>query len=102
MIGLGHTEHNEGPVGSDPARDTEPAQDRQPERRRDRRALRHEPPRGLKASFGAEKLAQNFNAIYSVLVKSRPVTVKGTYVQNISISSTMGPGIKVAPETANA
>ena len=55
-----------------------------------------------KASFGAEKLAQNFNAIYSVLVKSRPVTVKGTYVQNISISSTMGPGIKVAPETANA
>ena len=55
-----------------------------------------------KASFGAEKLAQNFNAIYSVLVKSRPVTVKGTYVQNISISSTMGPGIKVLPESANA
>ena len=52
-----------------------------------------------KASFTAEKLAENFNAIYSVLLKSRPTTVKGTYVKGISISSTMGPGVKVNPET---
>jgi large subunit ribosomal protein L1 len=53
-----------------------------------------------KVSFGAEKLAENFKAIYSVLVKSRPSTVKGVYVKGISVSSTMGPGVKVDPEQA--
>ena len=53
-----------------------------------------------KVSFGAEKLAENFKAIYSVLVKSRPSTVKGVYVKGISVSSTMGPGVKVDPELA--
>ncbi len=54
-----------------------------------------------KASFGAEKLAENFKAIYSVISKSRPSTVKGVYVKGISVSSTMGPGVKVDPEQAN-
>ena len=49
-----------------------------------------------KVSFGAEKLAENFKTIYSVLVKSRPTTVKGTYVKNIAVSTTMGPGVKVS------
>jgi large subunit ribosomal protein L1 len=53
-----------------------------------------------KVSFGAEKLAENFKAIYSVLVKSRPSTVKGEYVNGISVSSTMGPGVKVDPTSA--
>ena len=53
-----------------------------------------------KVSFGAEKLAENFKAIYSVLVKSRPNTVKGEYVNGISVSSTMGPGVKVDPTSA--
>lgn len=53
-----------------------------------------------KVSFGAEKLAENFKAIYSVLAKAKPTTVKGTYVQGISLSSTMGPGVKVNPDTA--
>ncbi len=53
-----------------------------------------------KVSFGAEKLAENFKAIYSVLVKSRPSTVKGEYVNGISVSSTMGPGVKVDPSQA--
>ena len=53
-----------------------------------------------KVSFGAEKLAENFKAIYSVLVKSRPSTVKGEYVNGISISTTMGPGVKVDPSQA--
>lgn len=48
-----------------------------------------------KASFGAQKLAENFKVIYNVLVKSRPTTVKGTYVKNIAVSTTMGPGVKV-------
>lgn len=53
-----------------------------------------------KTSFGAEKLAENFKAVYSVLVKSRPTTVKGTYVKNIAVSTTMGPGVKVNEDTA--
>jgi large subunit ribosomal protein L1 len=53
-----------------------------------------------KVSFGAEKLAENFKAIYSVLVKSRPNTVKGEYVNGISVSTTMGPGVKVDPSQA--
>ena len=51
-----------------------------------------------KVSFGAEKLAENFKAVYDVLMKIKPSTVKGAYVKNVSVSSTMGPGIKVDPE----
>ena len=51
-----------------------------------------------KVSFGPEKLAENFKAVYDVLLKIKPSTVKGAYVKNISVSSTMGPGIKVDPE----
>jgi len=51
-----------------------------------------------KVSFGAEKLVENFNTIYDVILKLRPATVKGGYIKNISVSSTMGPGIKVDPE----
>lgn len=54
-----------------------------------------------KVSFGAEKLAENLKAIYDVIVKSRPTTVKGTYVLNVSVASTMGPGIKVNADTIN-
>ena len=51
-----------------------------------------------KVSFGAEKLAENFKAVYDVLMKIKPSTVKGAYVKNVSVSSTMGPGIKIDPE----
>jgi len=51
-----------------------------------------------KVSFGTQKLVENFNTIYDVIMKLRPATVKGGYVKNISVSSTMGPGIKVDPE----
>ena len=40
-------------------------------------------------------LVENIMAIYDALVKSKPSSVKGTYIKNISISSTMGPGIKL-------
>ena len=48
-----------------------------------------------KASFDDEKLAENLKAFVSVILKSKPATAKGIYVKNISISSTMGPGIKL-------
>ena len=52
-----------------------------------------------KASFEAEKLAENIRTIMNVIIKAKPSTVKGTYIKDITISSTMGPGIKVAVES---
>lgn len=51
-----------------------------------------------KVSFGKEKLAENFKTVYDVILKLRPTTVKGAYVKNVSVSSTMGPGVKIDPE----
>jgi len=48
-----------------------------------------------KSSFDAVKLAENFKAVFEVLQKAKPSTVKGDYFKNISISTSMGPGIKV-------
>ena len=48
-----------------------------------------------KVSFDEEKLLQNLNAFVAMIAKTKPSVVKGAYIQNISISSTMGPGIKI-------
>lgn len=48
-----------------------------------------------KVSFDEDKLLENINAFVSLMLKLKPATVKGAYVKNISISSTMGPGIKI-------
>ena len=48
-----------------------------------------------KVSFGAEKLAQNLKTVYDALLKARPSTIKGSYIKNVSVASTMGPGVKV-------
>ncbi len=48
-----------------------------------------------KKSFKNELLVENFTAIYDLIKSLRPHTIKGTYINNISISTTMGPGIKV-------
>jgi large subunit ribosomal protein L1 len=48
-----------------------------------------------KASFEPDKLKANFNAIMEVIFKAKPQTAKGVYVKNITVSTTMGPGIKV-------
>ena len=50
-----------------------------------------------KVSFSVEDLAENFKELMSTLVKMKPPTAKGHYVQTISLSTTIGPGIKVAP-----
>ena len=49
-----------------------------------------------KASFEADKLVENLNTFVGTILKLKPATVKGDYVKNISISSTMGPGIKIS------
>lgn len=48
-----------------------------------------------KASFDSDKLLGNLNAFISLILKTKPSVVKGKYVKNITISSTMGPGIKI-------
>ena len=50
-----------------------------------------------RASFDADKLADNFNALLEVLVKLKPATTKGTYVKSETVSSTMSPGVKIDP-----
>ena len=52
-----------------------------------------------KASFPADKLAENIRAFADAVVKAKPTGAKGTYVQRVAVSSTMGPGIKVEPAT---
>ena len=49
-----------------------------------------------KASFTEDKLLENLDAFVSTILKLKPATVKGDFVKNISISSTMGPGIKIS------
>ena len=48
-----------------------------------------------RASFDADKLADNFSALMETLMKLKPATVKGAYVKSITISSTMSPGVKI-------
>ena len=49
-----------------------------------------------KASFGPEKLAENFNVLINAIVKAKPAAAKGTYLRSVTVASTMGPGIKIA------
>jgi len=51
-----------------------------------------------KCSFSDEALAENFKAIYDQIVKIKPSAVKGTYIKNLTLSTTMGPGIHVTVE----
>lgn len=48
-----------------------------------------------KKSFGAEKIAENFNALMDAIVKAKPAAAKGQYIKSVVITSTMGPGVKV-------
>jgi len=50
-----------------------------------------------KASFDAERLTANIKAFADAVVKAKPAGAKGTYVQKVAVSSTMGPGVKVDP-----
>ena len=48
-----------------------------------------------KASFGTEKLADNFNTLMNAVIKAKPAAAKGQYVKSCVIASTMGPGVKI-------
>ena len=50
-----------------------------------------------KASFGPEKLADNFNALLGAVVKAKPAAAKGQYLRSVTVAATMGPGVKVNP-----
>ena len=50
-----------------------------------------------KASFGPEKLQQNFDALLEAIVKAKPAAAKGQYLKSVTVASTMGPGVKVNP-----
>ena len=49
-----------------------------------------------KASFSEEKLTENFNTLMEAIVKAKPAALKGQYLRSISLSTTMGPGVKVS------
>ena len=48
-----------------------------------------------KASFGTEKLAENFNTLMGAVIKAKPASAKGQYIKSCVVASTMGPGVKV-------
>ncbi len=48
-----------------------------------------------KASFGEEKLTENFNTLLGAVIKAKPAAAKGQYIRSCTVASTMGPGIKI-------
>lgn len=48
-----------------------------------------------KASFDAEKLVENFKAVFDVVAKAKPASAKGTYMKSVNVTTTMGPAIKI-------
>lgn len=48
-----------------------------------------------KVSFGPEKLGENFDAIMSAIIKAKPAAAKGKYLRSVTLTSTMGPGVRV-------
>ena len=55
-----------------------------------------------KVSFGEDKLVENIKAFVDAVAKAKPAGAKGTYIQRVAISSTMGPGVKVDPGTVSS
>jgi large subunit ribosomal protein L1 len=55
-----------------------------------------------KSSFETEKLVENFTTIFDILVKVKPAAAKGTYMKNVTVTSTMGPGVKVDGSSVTA
>ena len=55
-----------------------------------------------KRSFESDKLRENAKALLDALLRAKPASAKGTYLRSITLSSTMGPGIKIDPATVEA
>jgi large subunit ribosomal protein L1 len=52
-----------------------------------------------KASFSEEQLTDNFQTLIGSINKAKPATLKGTYLKSITLTSTMGPGVKINPNS---
>jgi large subunit ribosomal protein L1 len=52
-----------------------------------------------KVSFAPERLAENVHTLLEAIVRAKPASAKGTYLRSITLSSTMGPGVRVDPMT---
>ena len=50
-----------------------------------------------KVSFGVEKLLENLSSFFDTIIRLKPASSKGIYLKSISVSATMGPGIKIDP-----
>ena len=48
-----------------------------------------------KVSFGADKLAENYDAIMNAITKAKPAAAKGQYIKSVAVSTTMGPGLYI-------
>lgn len=84
-----------GTVTMDVAKAVENQKAGQVEYRVDKQGLIHAPIG--KASFDADKLAQNFDALRDVILCARPASAKGQYIKSVAVSATFGPGIHLDP-----
>ena len=84
-----------GTVTPDVAKAVEEAKAGKIEYRLDKTNIMHCPIG--KASFGTEKLAENFNTLLDAVVKAKPAATKGQYIRSCVVASTMGPGVRVNP-----
>ena len=82
-----------GTVTPDVARAVKEAKEGKIEYRLDKSNIIHCPIG--KASFGAEKLTENFNTLLGAIIKAKPAAAKGQYIKSCVLASTMGPGVKV-------
>ncbi|MBP3580785.1 MAG: 50S ribosomal protein L1 [Clostridia bacterium] len=82
-----------GTVTMDVAKAVEEAKAGKIEYRLDKQNIIHCPVG--KASFGAQKLTENLDALMTAVVKAKPAAAKGQYIKSCAVASTMGPGVKV-------
>ena len=83
-----------GTVTMDVAKAVKDAKAGKVEYRLDKTAIIHCPIG--KKSFGKEKIQENYEALLDAIIKAKPAAAKGQYIKSLSISATMGPGVKVA------
>jgi large subunit ribosomal protein L1 len=82
-----------GTVTNDVGRAVQEIKSGKVEYRIDKTSIAHVPIG--KASFGAEKLLENYQVLLDAVVRAKPASAKGTYLKSVVVSSTMGPGIKI-------
>jgi large subunit ribosomal protein L1 len=87
-----------GTVSNDLGRAVQEIKSGKVEYRVDKTSIAHVPIG--KASFGSEKLLENYNALLDAVVRAKPSAAKGTYLKSVVVHATMGPGIKIGTSSA--